>query len=1172
MNGSSDRDVAIFVEALALPAGERAAFLERACGGDNELRGRVQALLDGHEEVGDFLEHPPHETSTPGRGVKPVGEKPGDLVGRYKLLQQIGEGGCGVVFMAEQREPVHRRVALKIIKPGMDTKSVIARFEAERQALALMDHPNIAKIFDAGATESGRPYFVMELVRGIKITEYCDQHALTTEERLKLFVQVCQAIQHAHQKGIIHRDIKPSNILVTTNLEGVRLPVVIDFGIAKATTNQPLTDKTLFTAFELLIGTPAYMSPEQAELTNAGVDTRTDIYSLGVLLYELLTGSTPFDTGALLMGGLDEIRRVIREQEPIRPSTRLSKLKDADLTTVAQARHSEPPTLIRAVRGDLDWIAMKALEKDRTRRYETANGLALDVQRYLADEPISARPPSRFYKFQKAVQRNKLLFACISVVALVLVVSLILVCASLARERRFSVKSQQVTKFLEDMLNGVGPSVARGRDTTMLLEILDQTAKRVGTEMTNQPEVEAELSSLIGKLYEQIGNYSQAEEMERMALANNRRYFGVKSREAATSLNDLALEFMAQHKLPEAEAADREALAIRRRVLGEENAETATSINDLGAVFRDEGRLAEAEALGREALGIRQRLFRNENMDVADSLRNLSITLGNEDKWAESESLAREVLAIRIHLLTPEHQYVASALQDVAWVMDNRGKLAEAEKLDREALAIRQKLLGPEHPEVAKSLQSLGYITRQQGKLSESYAFLTEALAMQRKLLREDDPETVITLDSLGSTLEAEGKLSEVETVRREVLAMWRKRAGDEDANTMKALGKLAVTLEAESKWPEAEIVRSQALAVWRKRSGSEDPQMLYALRDVGLALEGEGKWPQAEAVWRESLVAWRKRGGIEEQQSMYTLRKLGLALEAERKWPEAEAVHREAWAVSRKKKDGDQDSEAQMDLGRVVRVLANEKKFVEAEQLLGSVLTPEFVKKPSSAELLAARIDLEGRRAQWQEAAADCALAIELQPNEHYRYHTLAGLLAITHDRPAYEQLCKRLLTKFANTANPYVAERMAQDCLLLPNSGVDLGVVDKLADTAVTSGRGEAELPYFQACKAMSNYRLGHYPEAIEWGEKAAKSTLADAQAKAYAVLAMAQWQLGQKDTARTMLATGDALAPSIPTAHGTEDLGDLWVAWLMARISLDEASVLIQPGPTLDRRLNR
>src|SRR6266446_982544 len=296
LSTSPGRDVVVFTEAVGLSGDERSAYLERACGGDAKLRQQVEALLKTHVRLGDFLEEPSQKIAVESRSGTSPGEKIGDRIGRYKLLQQIGEGSCGVVYMAEQEKPVRRRVALKIIKPGMDTKSVIARFEAERQALALMDHPNIAKVFDAGATESGRPYFVMELVRGVKITEYCDQHSLTTDDRLKLFVQVCQAVQHAHQRGIIHRDIKPSNILVTQSLEGVATPMVIDFGVAKATTDQRLTDKKAFTAFEMLVGTPAYMSPEQAELSSVDVDTRTDIYSLGVLLYELLTGSTPFET------------------------------------------------------------------------------------------------------------------------------------------------------------------------------------------------------------------------------------------------------------------------------------------------------------------------------------------------------------------------------------------------------------------------------------------------------------------------------------------------------------------------------------------------------------------------------------------------------------------------------------------------------------------------------------------------------------------------------------------------------------------------------------------------------------------------------------------------------------------------------------------------------------
>src|SRR5438046_3107361 len=444
MNGAPDADIAVFTEALRLPPEERDRYLSEACKGDGEFRLRVEALLHAYEQAGDFLGRPAAGRPPKATQVHAAAEKPGDRIGHYKLLQQIGEGGCGVVYMAEQEAPVRRRVALKIIKLGMDTKSVIARFEAERQALALMNHPNIAKVFDAGATESGRPYFVMELVRGVKITEYCDQHSLTTEDRLKLFVQVCQAVQHAHQRGIIHRDIKPSNILVTQSLEGVATPMVIDFGVAKATTDQPLTDKTVFTAFEMLIGTPAYMSPEQAALSSVDVDTRTDIYSLGVLLYELLTSSTPFETAELLKAGLDEIRRVIREQEPLRPSTRLSKIAGANLTTIAQHRRSEPPKLIRAISGDLDWIVMKAVEKNRTRRYETANALALDVQRFLAHEAVSARPPSKLYKFQKTVQRNRLLFIGLGIIATLLIVSLIVVSASLAHDRHSRREARQV--------------------------------------------------------------------------------------------------------------------------------------------------------------------------------------------------------------------------------------------------------------------------------------------------------------------------------------------------------------------------------------------------------------------------------------------------------------------------------------------------------------------------------------------------------------------------------------------------------------------------------------------------------------------------------------------------------------------------------------------------------
>ena len=430
------REKAVFEAALEVtgPA-QRKSFLDQACAGDAELRAAVEELLATQGDAEQFFAESASSLTTlasefksavaqiEGRGELAAEEKLGTMIGHYKLLKKIGEGGWGVVYLAEQREPIQRRVALKVIKLGMDTRNVIARFEAERQALALMDHPNIARVLDAGATETGRPYFVMELVNGVKVTEYCDQNQLGLEERLGLFIQICHAIQHAHQKGIIHRDIKPSNILVTVH-DGVAVPKVIDFGIAKAT-EQRLTEKTIFTAQAQIIGTPAYMSPEQAGLTGVDIDTRTDIYSLGVLLYELLAGSTPFDSGELLKAGFDEIRRVIREQEPVRPSTRLTRLTDADLTTVAQCRHSEAPKLIRAVHGDLDWIAMKALEKDRRRRYETANDMAADLKRHLSNEPVAARPPSTAYRLQKAIRRNKLMFGAATAVMAALVAGIV---------------------------------------------------------------------------------------------------------------------------------------------------------------------------------------------------------------------------------------------------------------------------------------------------------------------------------------------------------------------------------------------------------------------------------------------------------------------------------------------------------------------------------------------------------------------------------------------------------------------------------------------------------------------------------------------------------------------------------------------------------------------------
>ncbi len=861
-------------------------------------------------------------------------EQPGTMIGHYKLQHVLGEGGFGTVFLAEQLEPVKRQVALKIIKLGMDTKEVIARFEAEKQALALMDHPNIAKVFDAGSTTSGRPYFVMELVDGVPVTEYCDHHRLRTRERLELFSDICTAVQHAHQKGVIHRDIKPSNVLVS-NVSGKPTPKVIDFGIAKATSAR-LTEKTYFTHEAQFIGTPAYMSPEQAGASDLDVDTRSDIYSLGVLLYEMLSGGTPFDSIELRSAGFAEIQRIIREEEPPWPSSKASSLGDK-LNATAEHRQLRGPQLVKRLKGELDWIVMKCLEKDRTRRYETANGLSRDVVRYLANEPVFASPPSRTYRLKKLMVRNRAVFAAGTAMVVLLAAGAIGTSIGMVRARQAereavseASKSEQVARFLTDMLAGVGPSAARGRDTEMLEEILQETHTSIGEELADQPEVEGEIRSHLGQTYYDLGSLEQAKEQYVMA-------------------RDLLIE-----------------------AHGEENADVARQYSNLGLVHEALQEFDESETAHLKALELRRKVFDGPHEDLAMNLVNVANLYVNIERYEEAEPMLLEGLEQMRQLHGNDNENVAIALNSLGNLMQHLRRYDEAGPYYEEALEVHTTVLGGDHPYVITDMFNLGWLALNTEDLEGASKRFAEVAALSRRVYPKPHPNLILALNAQAKSDQKLGRLESAETLHRESIVLAEQVYGADHPSTADLVLDLGECLSEMDRLDEADAQSIRAIEILETTFGPDDPASLRARYNYAYSVYNRGDIEKSIPMLKESVAEYTAAAGRDNKNTALALSNLGRALRDIGRLEESIAPLTETLGI-RTRILGPEHmmvGVSNHDLGKANYFLG---RLDEAETQLGNALSIYTVTLPSThrvlgtIHLLLARVDLD--QGQPQEA-----------------------------------------------------------------------------------------------------------------------------------------------------------------------------------------------------------
>lgn len=987
-----------------------------------------------------------------------LGVGPGTVLAeRYTLTERIGEGGMGSVWAARQSEPVKRSVAVKLVRAGMNSSSVLARFEQERQALALMDHPSIAKVFDAGMTPTGHPFFVMELVDGQSLTRFCDEARLTPRHRLELFVPICQAVQHAHQKGIVHRDLKPGNILVT-RVDGKPTPKVIDFGLVKATEGS-LLDTPMATQLGVVIGTLDYMAPEQAGFEGTDIDTRADIYSLGVILYELLTGQRPSDFRRLKQATLTEMVRVIQEEDPAKPSRRLAS--EATLTELAAARQTEPAKLLSLLRGDLDWVVMKCLEKQRERRYASANGLARDIERFLADEVVEARPPSTGYRMGKFLRRNRGSALAGVAVAAALIVGV----AAFARQARVAGQQRDLARAAEQAEARQRLFANQERDRAVAAEVqamrdrnraqgseaqaledrnlaLQQkrradsesaAAKAVNDFLQNDLLAQASASNQSGQTSRPDPDLKVRTALDRAAARVAGKFDRQPELEAAIR-NTMGRTYLDLGQYPEAANQLERAVELYRRNLGTNHARTLSTTIQLGDVYRLQGKYGEAEALCSRVLEISRRVLGPEHPDTLSAMQGVATIYDLQGKYPAAESLYHQVLERRRRLLGPEHPDTLESMNTLAANHDMQGKYASAEALYSQTLAVRRRVLGPEHPKTLWSANELAWVYIEEGKYAEAESLYLQTLEIQRRVLGPDHPGTLSSSNGLAYLYLCQGEYLRAETLWRQALEISRRVLGPEHASSLSILNNVAEVCDRQGKYAQAEALHDQAFEIRRRVLGPEHPDTLSSMNNLAKVHAMQGRYAQAEALQGQALALCRRVLGPEHPDTLNGIYWMATVATLQGRPGEAEALYRQVLEV-RRRTLGPEHPETLTVLAALASMYQALGRYPEAENLAAQALAGRRkALGPDHAETLDGSASLtlawlaQGKFAESETLARQ---AVELdrrkRPDDWRRFHaesllgaSLAGQKKFDEAQPLLIGGCEGMLARKEQMAVP--------------------------------------------------------------------------------------------------------------------------------------------------------